>query len=99
MSDPNGMNIAFGENAGGCGSCSQNGGAKRKLSAYNRFMMKELKALKKAHPSKTPAEIMQMAARNWKASKPASPVKKSPSKKSPSKKTKKSPKRKTPSRK
>ncbi len=77
MSDPNGMNIAFGENAGGCGSCSQNGGAKRKLTAYNQFMKKELKALKKAHPAKAQGDIMKMAAKKWKASKPASSHKKS----------------------
>jgi hypothetical protein len=65
------MDIAFQENAGGCGSCSrQAGGAKKKraLSAYNIFMKKEMALVKKLHPKMTAVECMKMAAKKWKAS-------------------------------
>lgn len=68
---------------GGCGSCSsrQDGGAKkRKLSAYNIFMRKELKQIKQAYPSKSQAECMKMAAKKWKMVKPPTPKSASKSK-------------------
>jgi hypothetical protein len=76
---------------GGCGSCSsrQDGGAKRKLSAYNIFMKKEMKAVKKANPSKSAAECMKMAARKWRAAHPKKASTSSKSKSSASKKTSK----------
>lgn len=67
MSSDTTPNIAMGE-TGGCG-CSQNGG-KRKLSAYNIFMKKELRALKKSYPGKKAAELMKMAAKKWRSTHP-----------------------------
>lgn len=59
------------EAMGGCGCSGQNGGAKkRKLSAYNVFMKKEMKAMKKANPGKSASECMKMAARKWRAAHP-----------------------------
>jgi hypothetical protein len=89
------MNIAFGESEGGCGSCSggQNGGAKRKLSPYNKFVKANFSAMKKMHPSMGAPAIMKMIAQKWKASKPsASASKKSSTRKSPKSSTRKSPK-------
>lgn len=57
---------------GGCGACSaQSGGGKRKLSAYQKFMKGEMKKLKLAHPAKKASELMKMAAKNWRAVRPA----------------------------
>jgi hypothetical protein len=64
-------NVAMGE-TGGCGCSSQRGGGKRKLSAYNIFMKKELKALRVQYPGKKITELMKMAAKKWKASHPKS---------------------------
>lgn len=57
---------------GGCSECghgdaAQSGG-KRKLSEYNIFMRKELKALKKQHPDKTAPQLMKIAAQKWRES-------------------------------
>jgi DNA topoisomerase-1 len=84
------MNIAFGESEGGCGSCSggQSGGAKRKLSPYNKFVKANFSVMKKMHPSMSAPAIMKMIAQKWKASKPSvSASKRSPAKKTASKKT------------
>jgi hypothetical protein len=64
-------NVAMSE-TGGCGCSSQRGGRKRKLSAYNIFMKKELKALKAQYPAKKITDLMKMAAKKWKASQPKS---------------------------
>jgi hypothetical protein len=39
---------------------------KRKPSAYNQHMSREMKRLKSTHPNKSHAEIFKMAAANWK---------------------------------
>lgn len=76
------MELLSSDNTGGCGSCSgQAGGAKkRKLSAYNVFMKKEMKAMKKANPGKSAAECMKMAARKWRATHPKTTTSKPKSK-------------------
>ena len=88
------MDLFNSDSVGGCGSCSsrQDGGAKkRKLSAYNVFMKKEMKAMKKANPGKSAADCMKMAARKWRAAHPKSSSTSKPKKsKSPSKKASKS---------
>lgn len=69
------MDPMLSENStGGCGCSSQQaGGAKRKLSDYNKFMKKEMADLKKRHPSKSAQECMKMAAKKWKMVKPKKP--------------------------
>lgn len=52
---------------GGCG-CAK-GGAKRKLSPYNKFVKKTFPQLQKENPSKKAPEIMKMCAKKWKETK------------------------------
>ena len=53
---------------GGCNSCTA-GGARRKLTAYNKFVKKTFPQLQKEHPTKKATEIMKMCAKKWKDSK------------------------------
>ena len=64
--------------AGGCGSCGQNGGAKKRktkktgskpLTAYQKFVKKEFKPITDAHPKKSATDIIKMVAQKWRASK------------------------------
>lgn len=41
----------------------------RKPSAYNRFMKREMKSLRKKHPRMKQPQIMKKAARAWRAKK------------------------------
>ena len=43
--------------------------AKRAPSAYNKFMKKELKRLKKLHPRTKQSQLMKKAARSWRKQK------------------------------
>jgi len=45
------------------------GGAKKKLSAYNRFMQTEMARLKESDPNITHKERFSKATSNWKTSK------------------------------
>jgi hypothetical protein len=84
------MNIAFGESEGGCSTCSdsQSGGAKRKLSPYNKFVKANFSVMKKMHPSMSAPAIMKMIAQKWKASKPSvSATRKTATRKTATKKT------------
>jgi hypothetical protein len=59
------------ENVGGCGCAGgQQGGGKRKLSEYNKYMKSHFKKLKEKHPSKTAPELLKMIAKMWKDSRP-----------------------------
>lgn len=53
---------------GGCGSCST-GGAKRKLTAYNKFVKKESAILKEKYPGKKQSEIMKLIGKKWSSQK------------------------------
>lgn len=66
------MNIAFSETQGGCGCAGgQQGGAKRKLTPYNKFVKSEFKKLRQEYPAKSAPEIMKLVAKKWKASHPS----------------------------
>lgn len=71
MNSVDGMN-SFGPQMlseyGGCSSCSK-GGAKRKLTPYNKFVKKEYKALKAQNPSMSAPEIMKLIGKKWSQSK------------------------------
>lgn len=43
--------------------------AKRAPSAYNRFMKRELKRLRKLHPRTAQTQLMKKAAKGWRAQK------------------------------
>ena len=44
-------------------------GSKRKPSAYNLFMGKKMREMKKKHPSMKQKSIMKMCAKKWKGNK------------------------------
>jgi hypothetical protein len=52
---------------GGCKSCT--GGARRKLTPYNKFVKKTFPQLQKEYPAKKAPEIMKMCAKKWRESK------------------------------
>jgi hypothetical protein len=59
-------------NAGNCDSCSnqlKTGGAKKKLSVYNKFVKKKFTVLKKQFPSLTAPEIMKKIGEEWQKTK------------------------------
>jgi len=52
------------EAGGGCNSCSS-GGAKRKLTEYNKFVKKEIVELKKKFPEKKQKDLMKLVGAKW----------------------------------
>lgn len=59
---------------GGCSSCAMHTGgakAKRKPTAYNQFVKKEMKSLKQQYPSKKVTELIKMVAAKWREQKQA----------------------------
>jgi hypothetical protein len=67
MNSVDGMN-SFGPQMlmeyGGCSTCGK-GGAKRKLTPYNKFVKKEYKVLKAQYPAMTAPEIMKLIGKKW----------------------------------
>jgi hypothetical protein len=75
---------------GGCNSCANQAGGKRKLTPYTRFVKKTFPDLKKKHPDMKAPQIMKMIASMWKQTSAASKSKKPTSAKPKSKKPKSS---------
>jgi len=50
-------------------SNNQVGGKKRKLTAYNKFVKKEMLALRKQYPDKNVTELMKTIGERWRAKK------------------------------
>jgi hypothetical protein len=57
---------------GGCNSCANHGGGKRKLTPYTRFVKKTFAELKKKHPDMKATQIMKMIASMWRETSAAS---------------------------
>lgn len=64
----NSMGPAMLREVGGCGSCGT-GGAKRKLTAYNKFVKKEMAVLKGKFPEKKQSELMKIIGKKWSSQK------------------------------